>query len=165
MLLIEADKRGPDWAIPLTYSEDTESKFYIPENLYLIGLMNTADRSLAMVDYALRRRFAFADLVPGFDTDEFRQFMIDKGAAAEFVSELILRLEEVNAKISADTTNLGRGYCIGHSFFCVVPEGSQPDWPWFRQIISAEIAPLLREYYFDDDKQAVALIDALLRQP
>jgi 5-methylcytosine-specific restriction protein B len=65
MLLIEADKRGPEWGIPLTYSDDVNEAFYIPENLYLIGLMNTADRSLAMVDYALRRRFAFADLEPG----------------------------------------------------------------------------------------------------
>jgi 5-methylcytosine-specific restriction protein B len=165
MLLIESDKRGPDWAIPLTYSDETKPKFYIPENLYLIGLMNTADRSLAMVDYALRRRFAFAELVPGFDTDEFRQYMLDAGGELDFVNELIIRMDEVNAKITADTTNLGRGYCIGHSFFCSVSEGEAPGWSWYRQIISTEIAPLLREYYFDDEKQASALVDGLLRQP
>ncbi|MEO1018721.1 MAG: DUF3578 domain-containing protein [Pseudomonadota bacterium] len=165
MMLLEADKRGPGWAIPLTYSEDSQAKFYIPENVYLIGLMNTADRSLAMVDYALRRRFAFADLVPGFDTDEFRQFLLDAGGTNEFVNELINRMEDVNAKITADTTNLGPGYCIGHSFFCDVPEGSSPDWSWYLQIVRAEIAPLLREYYFDDEKQANALIEGLLRKP
>lgn len=165
MLLIESDKRGPEWGIPLTYSEDTESKFYVPENLYLIGLMNTADRSLAMVDYALRRRFTFADLVPGFDTDEFRQYLQDKGAEPPFVEELILRMDELNARISADITNLGRGYCIGHSFFCAAPEGGKPDWNWYTKVVRSEIAPLLREYYFDDEKQAAVLIDSLLRNP
>lgn len=163
MLLIEADKRGPDWAIPLTYSEDSEDKFYIPENLYLIGLMNTADRSLAMVDYALRRRFAFADLTPGFDTDEFREFLRDKGAETDFIEELISRIGEVNEKITNDTTNLGKGYCIGHSFFCGIPDGVSPDWVWFRQVIESEIAPLLREYYFDDQKQADSLVQGLTR--
>jgi len=165
MLLIEADKRGPEWGIPLTYSEDSEVKFYIPKNLYLIGLMNTADRSLAMVDYALRRRFAFTDLVPGFDTDEFRQFMSDKGADKNFIKDLVDRMEEVNNKITGDTTNLGRGYCIGHSFFCSVPQNEKPDWAWYKQVINSEIAPLLVEYYFDDEKQANALIDGLLRDP
>lgn len=164
MLLIEADKRGPDWGIPLTYSEDTEAKFYIPDNLYLIGLMNTADRSLAMVDYALRRRFAFSELVPGFDTDEFRQFLRDKGAESDFIEELITRMDDVNAKITADTTNLGRGYCIGHSFFCSVPENRAPDWAWYRQIVRTEIQPLLSEYYFDDEKQVNTLVDGLLRE-
>ncbi len=165
MLLIEADKRGPEWGIPLIYSESTESKFYIPENLYLIGLMNTADRSLAMVDYALRRRFGFVDLVPGFDTDEFRQFLSDEGAGSEFIEELILRMDELNAKITADSTNLGRGYCIGHSFFCSVPENATPNWEWYKQVVKSEIEPLLREYYFDDEKQANALVDGLLRAP
>lgn len=164
MLLIEADKRGPDWAIPLTYAEDSSKTFYIPQNLYLIGLMNTADRSLAMVDYALRRRFAFADLVPGFETDEFRDFMRDAGAEPGFVEVLISRMEALNAKITADKTNLGRGYCIGHSFFCAIPNGETPDWKWYRRVIKTEIEPLVREYYFDDEKQANMLVEALLRE-
>ena len=164
MLLIEPDKRGPDWAIPLTYSEDSDDSFYIPENLYLIGLMNTADRSLAMVDYALRRRFAFADLEPGFELDEFQDFLAEKGADAEFIEELVTRLGALNSKIAEDTTNLGPGFCIGHSFFCAVPEGAKPDWEWYSTIIRTEIAPLLREYYFDDTKQSKNLIDSLLRE-
>ena len=163
MLLIEADKRGPDWAIPLTYSEDVEDRFYIPENVYLIGLMNTADRSLAMVDYALRRRFAFADVPPGFDTEEFRDFLTNRGADPAFVEDLISRFDQLNAKIAGDKTNLGPGYQVGHSYFCSIPEGTNPDWKWYAQIIKTEIAPLLREYYFDDEKQAESLIDELLR--
>ena len=165
MLLIEADKRGPEWAIPLTYSEDTDSKFYIPENLYLIGLMNTADRSLAMVDYALRRRFAFHDLVPGFETDEFRQHLQDMGASTKLINLIVSRMGEVNSKIAADTANLGPGFCIGHSYFCVKPLEGVPDWQWYKKIIKSEIAPLLREYYFDNEKQANSLIDLLLRDP
>lgn len=164
MMLIEADKRGPEWQIPLTYSEDTEDKFYIPENLYLIGLMNTADRSLAMVDYALRRRFAFADLKPGFDTEEFRDFMEDKGANSAFVEELIEKIEILNKKIAEDTTNLGPGYCVGHSYFCSIADGQIPDWQWYQRVIKTEVGPLLYEYYFDDEKQANSLIEALLKE-
>ena len=78
MMLIETDKRGPDFAIPLTYSSGLDDRFFVPSNLHLIGLMNTADRSLAMVDYALRRRFTFMDLKPAFKTAEFRSFLEDK---------------------------------------------------------------------------------------
>jgi 5-methylcytosine-specific restriction protein B len=165
MLLIESDKRGPEWAIPLTYSEDSESKFYIPENLYFIGLMNTADRSPAMVDYALRRRFAFAEIEPGFDTDEYRQYMLDKGATPEFIQLIVSRMDQVNAKISADSTNLGRGYQIGHSFFCNVPDSEVPGWDWYISIVKNEVGPLIREYYFDDEKQANALEIKTQSQP
>ena len=103
--------------------------------------------------------------MPGFDTDEFRQFLLDKNAETEFVEELILRMDDLNAKITADVTNLGRGYCIGHSFFCSVPEGASPNWQWYKQVIKSEIEPLLREYYFDDEKQANTLIDGLLKEP
>ena len=164
MLLIEPDKRGPDWAIPLTYAEDGDETFYVPENLYLIGLMNTADRSLAMVDYALRRRFAFADLEPAFELDEFQDFLKEHGADEEFIAELVGRMAALNAKIAEDTTNLGRGFCVGHSFFCALTEGMDLDWSWYERIVKTEIAPLLREYYFDDSKQANAHIDALLRK-
>src|SRR6185437_14748417 len=76
MMLIEPDKRGKEHAIPLAYCQDGEDKFYIPENMYLIGMMNTADRSLAMVDYALRRRFRFVSLRPEFSSKTFREFLI-----------------------------------------------------------------------------------------
>jgi len=164
MLLIETDKRGPDWAIPLVYAEEDSPKFYIPENLYLIGLMNTADRSLAMVDYALRRRFAFATLDPGFETEQFFDYMTEHGAEGGFVNDLIFRMGALNQAIAEDTTNLGPGFCIGHSFFCSFLDGVEPNWEWYQRIIKSEIAPLLREYYFDATKQADALIEGLLRK-
>jgi len=163
MMLIEADKRGPEWGVPLTYGDGTEAAFYLPENLYLIGLMNTADRSLAMVDYALRRRFGFVDLEPGFDTDQFMEFLVEGGADPGFAEALVGRLKSVNQKIAEDTANLGPGYRIGHSFFCGVNAGEKPDWPWYRRIVKNEIAPLLREYWFDDAARADELIQDLTR--
>ncbi len=162
MMLIESDKRGPDWAIPLTYSSGTDERFYIPENLYLIGLMNTADRSLAMVDYALRRRFAFIDLEPGFESDAFRQYLADKGAEPSFAEALIYKISKVNTAIAEDKANLGAGFRIGHSFFCAIAEDRIPDQDWYNQIINTEIAPLLREYWFDDASQADSMIRDLL---
>jgi 5-methylcytosine-specific restriction enzyme B len=78
MMLIEADKRGKKFAVKLAYSEGEET-FYIPKNLYLIGTMNTADRSLAMVDYALRRRFSFITIEPAFHSEQFNNYLIGKG--------------------------------------------------------------------------------------
>lgn len=163
MLLIETDKRGPEWAVPLAYSEEDSPKFYIPENLYLIGLMNTADRSLAMVDYALRRRFAFATLTPGFESEQFFDYMIEQGASPDLIAKLMNRMGMLNRAISEDAINLGPGFCIGHSFFCFVPDGVIPDDKWYERIIKTEIAPLIREYYFDAPKQADSLVEGLLR--
>ena len=163
MMLIERDKRGPEWAIPLAYSEDLEDKFYVPDNLYLIGLMNTADRSLAMVDYALRRRFAFVDLEPAFHTDQFNEYLVSVGAAPAFAKQVVERLSALNQRIEDDVANLGSGFRVGHSFFCAVDEDEVPNQAWFRQIVHTEIEPLLREYWFDDPVKAKDLVSELLR--
>jgi 5-methylcytosine-specific restriction protein B len=164
MMLIEPDKRGPEWAIPLAYSETGEERFYVPDNLYLIGLMNTADRSLAMVDYALRRRFGFVDLTPQFDSDEFREYLGERGADAAFVETVVARMTGLNDRIAADLGNLGPGYRIGHSFFCSIAAGTKLDWTWYRSVIEGDVGPLLREYYFDDPRKADALVEELLRR-
>ncbi len=163
MMLIEPDKRGPEWAIPLTYSESGADRFYVPENVYLIGLMNTADRSLAMVDYALRRRFGFVDLAPQFDSDQFRDFMEERGADQALIEMVVTRMSGLNARIAEDLTNLGPGYRVGHSFFCTVSAGTKLDWTWYRLVIEGEVGPLLREYYFDNPSKAEALLQELLR--
>lgn len=163
MMLMESDKRGSDWAMSLTYSDEADEKFYVPENLYLIGLMNTADRSLAMVDYALRRRFAFVDLKPGFEVPQFRQFLLGRGATASLVGRITQKMALINDKIASDKANLGPGYCIGHSYFSSIQPGMVLNEAWYRQVITSEIAPLLREYWFDDAAQAESLInDALV---
>jgi hypothetical protein len=153
LMLIEADKRGHEFAVPLTYGKGNSDIFHIPENLHLIGTMNTADRSLAMVDYALRRRFSFIDLKPEFKNSKFRQLLMEGGIKENLINLIVDRIQALNKTISEDTKNLGPGYCIGHSYFC--PSGSDQtyDESWYRMVIKSEIEPLLREYWFDDPKR------------
>ncbi|WP_197529876.1 AAA family ATPase [Botrimarina mediterranea] len=151
MMLIEPDKRSSDFAIPLSYSSDRDATFYVPPNVHLIGTMNTADRSLSMVDYALRRRFTFVELDPGFGSDTFGQVLVRAGASPELISDVRERMKRLNEMIASDEANLGRGYRIGHSFFCRT-DGEPTDEAWLRNVLSYEIKPLLEEYYCDDPK-------------
>jgi 5-methylcytosine-specific restriction enzyme B len=150
MMLIEADKRGPDWALPLAYARDVSDRFFVPENLYIIGLMNTADRSLAMVDYALRRRFSFVDLEPGFASAQFMAHLEARDTPPELVRKLIDDMSALNEVIAKDTVNLGKGFCIGHSYFCANRNGRPLDFSGYRTIIRSEVLPLLREYWPDN---------------
>jgi len=161
LMLIEADKRGSEFSIPLTYANDSDDRFFIPENLHIIGMMNTADRSLAMVDYALRRRFTFIDLQPEFDTDNFRSFLEENKVESDVIDMIVTRMLKLNEAIRSEKTNLGPGFEIGHSFFC--PQGTEKELgiDWYRSIIRAEIAPLLREYWFDDLDKAEDRISEL----
>ncbi len=161
MMLIEVDKRGPDYAIPLTYSPDGEP-FYVPKNLFLIGMMNTADRSLAMVDYALRRRFAFLPLSPAFETDQFSDSLLAAGVDEDLVSKIVTRVSSLNGRIREDQKNLGHGFEIGHSFFCPREEDEQLDESWFEAVVQSEIEPLLREYWFDNPEYVHQLVQDLL---
>ena len=163
MLLIEHDKRTRDWAVRLTYSQEEEERFWIPENLHLIGMMNTADRSLSMVDYALRRRFAFATLEPAFSHDSFRAHLDDCGVPRDQVDRVIVTMTEVNREIVDDAANLGQGFVIGHSFF--TPAKTFTYEPgWFEAIVETEITPLLEEYWFDDPGRAKQVTKRLLQK-
>ena len=159
MMLIEADKRTPEYAVPLTYSPEL---FHVPENLFLIGMMNTADRSLAMVDYALRRRFAFIRLRPAFGTDQFSDFLLKAGVEEDLVNRIVERLSDLNRKIREDRKNLGSGFEIGHSFFCPREEDELLDESWYEAIVRQEIKPLLGEYWFDRPEHVRKLIRGLL---
>ena len=162
MMLIEHDKRGPEWAMPLTYADEGDPPFYVPANLHLVGMMNTADRSLAMVDYALRRRFSFIDLEPAFSSAKFKDYMVKMGAAESIITRIVARMSALNARIAADKANLGSGFCIGHSFFCSPPIDGEFNEAWYRGIIQAEIEPLVREYWFDDQDTADSIVADLL---
>jgi 5-methylcytosine-specific restriction enzyme B len=154
LMLIEADKRGPEFAIPLTYRNEDEPHFFVPPNLYLIGLMNLADRSLAMVDYALRRRFVFVTLKPQFESELFRQWLSARSMNPDLIQLIMERLTELNAEISADPF-LGENYQIGHSFF--LPRGDNfagLNKEWYQGIVRTEIIPLLKEYWFDNPRKA-----------
>ena len=122
--------------------------------------MNTADRSLALVDYALRRRFSFIDLVPAFGDEKLNQRLSDicGDRLCQRITEAFL---ELNRKIAADTDNLGPGFSIGHSYFCL-EKTALLDGPGYRRIIETEIAPLLREYWFDQPKIAQEWVGRLM---
>lgn len=143
-MLMENDKRN--LKLPLMYGEE---EFSIPENVYVIGMMNTADRSLAMLDYALRRRFAFYEFKPAFDTDGFRNYRDSK--SNEKYNRLISAVEKINEIIESDVS-LGKGFRIGHSYFCTKNE---VDDKWLNSVVTYEILPLLEEYWFDDNSKVV----------
>ncbi len=158
MMLIEADKREEKFSLKLTYSE-TDEKFYIPKNLYLIGTMNTADRSLAMVDYALRRRFAFVSLKPDFG-ENFKLFLAQKGISESLINHIQSSLIKVNQEIKKDI-NLGEGFQIGHSYFCDYEKEGLEEKEWFNQVLDFEIQPLLEEIWFDENEKVVEMMKIL----
>ena len=139
LMLIEKDYRG----MPATLAY-RRSPFTVPENIYIIGMMNTADRSLAMIDYALRRRFSFYDMEPGFDTEGFQAYQ--KGLDNETFDRLIECIRELNRAILKDPA-LGAGFRIGHSYFCNQQECTDE---WMKAVVYYDILPTLREYWFDD---------------
>jgi 5-methylcytosine-specific restriction protein B len=139
LMLIEKDYRG----VKATLAYNGLS-FSVPKNLSIIGMMNTADRSLAMIDYALRRRFSFFEVEPGFDSDGFIEYQ--NSLNNEMLNELISKVKDLNREISLDKS-LGRGFCIGHSYFCGRDVCTEV---WLRSIVEYDILPMLSEYWFDD---------------
>ncbi len=159
MLLIEADKRNSKYAISLTYSEEADEQFYVPENLYIIGCMNTADRSLAHIDYALRRRFSFIKLKPEFG-DTFKNFLVQTGITPDFANSICEKLEKVNEIIGTDPL-LTDGKMIGHSYFCAYDK-SQPQEAWWLDIMKYKVLPYIEEICFDEEEQFIKIKDILL---
>ena len=139
LMLIEKDYRG----IKATLAYNGLS-FSVPKNLYIIGMMNTADRSLAMIDYALRRRFSFFEVEPGFDSEGFIHYQ--NGLNNETLNELVNKVKDLNREISLDKS-LGKGFCIGHSYFCGRDVCTEE---WLHSIVDYDILPMLSEYWFDD---------------
>ena len=139
LMLIENDYRGTK--ATLAYNG---LSFSVPKNLYIIGMMNTADRSLAMIDYALRRRFSFFEVEPGFDSEGFIQYQ--NGLNNETLNELVNKVKDLNREITLDKS-LGKGFCIGHSYFCGRDVCTEE---WLHSIVDYDILPMLSEYWFDD---------------
>ena len=143
LMLIEKDYRGAKHEIRLAYNDE---KFYVPKNLYILGMMNTADRSLAMIDYALRRRFSFYEMKPGFTSQGFINYQneIDSTDFNAVINGII----NLNNEIEADDS-LGSGFCIGHSYFCN-QDNDDINIHWLKNVLEYDICPMLREYWFDD---------------
>lgn len=153
LMLIESDYR--DKEIELSYKDE---KFSVPSNVYIIGMMNTADRSLAMIDYALRRRFSFFEMKPGFETPQFKSYIEEKKDSK--LDKLVDALVDLNKLIESDDS-LGSGFCIGHSYLCEL--GTEYN---LESIVEYDIIPMLREYWFDNNErfnqEALKLRNALI---
>lgn len=158
MMLIEGDKRGEK--VKLAYKDE---EFCVPKNVYLLGMMNTADRSLAIMDYALRRRFSFFDISPAFNAPSFKTY-ITQYISVDLAEKIISKFQNLNKNIADESTSgLGKGYCIGHSYFCVPPIEGQNEQDWYDSIIKYEITPLLYEYWWDDQDKANDCIKELIK--
>lgn len=162
LTLMEGDKRAPEHALRLSHMREGEAPVFLPPNLYLIGTMNIADRSLALVDLALRRRFAFFDLEPQLNDDWVHWLHRQAGVAGDAAHEIGSRLRQLNKTISSDK-GLGPNFQIGHSFVTPAPGQSIPDpRAWFEEVVETEIRPLLEEYWFDQPQKAQEAADQLL---
>ena len=153
-MLIESDKRGNE--LQLLYSREL---FSVPTNVHIIGMMNTADRSLAMLDYALRRRFAFVELRPAFESDGFREYCAGLGNPR--FEALVREVESLNRAIAEDES-LGEGFCIGHSYFCNMKPETCTDAA-LASIVDYELIPMLKEYWFDEPAKVREWSDRLRR--
>lgn len=163
LTLLERTKRTEREALELTYTHEVEERFFLPENLYVIGTMNTADRSLALVDFALRRRFAFFELEPQFN-DAWKRHLQDKfrTSPAGHIDELARRILAMNEQIAADPS-LGKSFRIGHSYFTPEVEASELR-PWFEAVVETSVAPQLREYWYDRPETVDAIVAQLLAE-
>lgn len=139
LMLIENEYR--DTELTLAYNDEA---FAVPKNVHIIGMMNTADRSLAMIDYALRRRFSFVAMKPGFDSEGFLAYQ--SALDNDTFDQLVMATKALNVEISKDSS-LGPGFCIGHSYFCEQREITED---WLQSVVDFDILPMLEEYWFDD---------------
>ena len=176
LMLIEADKRTEDNAIELQHQRNTHGdadnnddddgkadKFFVPENVYIIGTMNLADRSLTGMNIAMRRRFGFVELEPQFDKGVFTKWLSDKtNMPSDMQTRIHSKMSALNNAIAKDVS-LGKNYAVGHSFFC--PSEDVKDWEeWYKRVVDYEIRPLLEEYWFDDQKKAGEQAGNLLKE-
>ncbi|MGI4869776.1 MAG: AAA family ATPase [Janthinobacterium lividum] len=160
LLLLEPDKRGPAHAMRLPYAPPEAPRFFVPANLYVIGTLNLADRSLAPLDYALRRRFAFVGLGPQFG-EPLQQQLRTAGVPTPLLAELAKRMVALNHVIAADP-ELGPDFEVGHSYFCAPPLVPTEAGEWLRLIFEQEIGPLLADYWREQPERAAAQLQRLV---
>jgi hypothetical protein len=161
LMLIEADKRSHEWGLRLAYADKKDERFYVPDNVYVVGMMNTADRSLTSIDYALRRRFAFMRVKPGFGHDNFIAHLKKRGWSPEIASHIDEKFIALNETITKDE-ELREGFCVGHSYFCGTRPDGMSDKAYLAEIIDTEIRPLLEDYWFDKKPEVInAIVEQL----
>ncbi|MDO7849152.1 AAA family ATPase [Hymenobacter sp. M29] len=160
LLLLEADKRGPTHALRLPYAPPDAPRFFVPDNLYVIGTLNLADRSLSPLDYALRRRFAFVVLAPQFGAP-LRQYLAARQVPPAIIEQLCTRMAALNQVIT-DDPELGPDFEVGHSYFCQPPTEPAQAEAWLQLIFEQEIGPLLADYWREQPATAATQLRKLL---
>jgi 5-methylcytosine-specific restriction protein B len=163
LTLLERTKRNEEDALELIYMLEDEEAFWLPENLYIIGTMNTADRSLALVDFALRRRFAFFEIEPQLN-EKWKGHLSARFRTEprRHINEAAQRVNAMNRRIASDRT-LGPSFQIGHSYFSAEKEASEFQ-PWFRSVVQTSVAPQLAEYWHDDPDTVNEITGQLLAE-
>ncbi len=161
LVLLEPAQRGPAHALRLPYAPPEAPLFYVPENLYVIGTLNLADRSLAPLDYALRRRFAFVNMHPQFGSP-LQALLRAADVPENLITHLAERLPELNQVIT-DDPELGIDFVLGHSYFCAPPVAPQEATGWLRLVVEQEIGPLLADYWREQPATAAAHLRRLLQ--
>ena len=150
--VIENGYRGPEYQRALAYSKNKDN-FYVPKNLYIIGTMNTADKSLVQMDEALRRRFVFEELMPEPDLLE------TENRPGKKYKDI---LENINKKIIEDgRIKQFRDRQIGHSYFWPDPFGDKQ----MRLVIKYQIIPLLQDYFYDDYEEIKRILGSKIIGP
>lgn len=165
LTLLEADKRNAAEALELSYADpedDSNPPVHVPPNLYVVGTMNLADRSLALVDFALRRRFAFADLEPQLGERWIEWIVDERGVDRELAHDIRRRIQKLNAAIEEDES-LGKQFRLGHSYVTPSAPLDGSTRTWFEQVARSEIGPQLDEYWFDSPKTAQEQLKELLK--
>lgn len=161
LMLIEADKREPKHGVTLHHRPEHYHSFFVPKNVYIIGTMNLADKSLTGMNVAMRRRFGFYDLEPQFGEPVFKDWLSKTEMPPEMQDRINAKMSQLNTRISKDDS-LDFNYAVGHSFFCPPENELVGDWDeWYETVVDYEIRPLLREYWFDDPERANQEADSL----
>ena len=158
--LIKPENRWKRHTVRLADLEDADERFYLPENLHLIGIMSSAHFSPEMEDDALWQRFQFITIQPEFTSQAFINFLLECGASKDLVKKLISCMTCLNEEIAVDE-NLGPEYMIGRSYF-YPRHGINPDEAWYCWVIEAEIMPLIRAYWSGDERKVERLRTYLL---
>ena len=159
LMLIEADKRGKE-TLRLSYQTKEDEEFTVPKNLHIIGMMNTADRSLAVIDYALRRRFSFYTMQPAFKSETFIDYK--KSVNNESFDNLIDTIIALNKEITEDAA-LGEGFVIGHSYFCGFSSDDNDIKSHLQAVVNYDIIPTIKEYWFDNEDKVKDWIEKLTK--
>ncbi len=166
LLLLESDKRNTENGVALQHQDAAAERFWVPANVYVIGTLNLADRSLTGMNVAMRRRFGFQALAPQFGQPAFRAWLAQTGMPENMQDVIHRRLSELNRTLANDPS-LGKQYAVGHSFFCPrAAEKPAAGWEeWYAMVVEHEIRPLLAEYWFNNPEKAEIETGKLLRTP